>query len=397
MLNKTRVYLSIGLLFFAVVFTILVVFVPLLSRFPTVTNASVRERVPDWVALMKVTIVPSMPGAFPDSFTIVAENLILRDSIIEESLTHGGRAVCVEKLHEEARIEGFQMVAYSDDITARWSPRNCLIYSHQTQRIRSGHLGDPDSGTGGDYQPDAGTGIDIDEDKFEVVFPSESNPYYYFPYDSFDVVPLFDITLGIYDGDDKLIDDLSIEPALVVDFASSEWIASGPLAPNEVRNPTITLSRPLFSKILVPLLFIPILLAAPTIILVESLGTAVEISIALLLGTWTVREIVLPDQLPGFLVLDLITFIQFSAILISLLTAVLLHLYDKGTIFDSVMARSPSPAQYVGLPASDVVHRADCSHLEGQSLPMLQGFADIQSAVQNGRRFCKDCLADQTT
>jgi len=219
--------------------------------------------------------------------------------------------------------------------------------------------------------------------------------YYKYPYDHITVQVrlVFKGQLNVYA---ESIRSFELPASHIIETRLPGWRAYEVARPGESLFPSLILKRSPLVRILAPVLILLVLLVILSLPLVESFGTAVEIVVALVLGVWGVRQVLLPDGAPGPTEIDRFLLIEYSALTLALIVTAAPHLVAMWTGIKKPNQLLSDSYRYVGLIQSNVYHMVGCRHVADRSTSELVKYQDRDQAEGVGKRPCHTCMAGES-
>lgn len=330
-------------------------------------------------------LLPAEPGSFPDKLLLLVKEVYLHEDLAEEVLS----VACVNRIVAICGTSGnpvtYKKVLHIDSIPGKTF---CVEDVEQDpERFFSEEYWPRFLGSRRYYALDWTIELQMDPMKYE---------YYKYPFDHITVEAelVFEGQLHVVFADDRSR-SFELPASHVIETRLPGWKAYAVAGPGETLFPSLILRRDPAVRILACVLMALVFLVTAVLPLVDSLGTAVEISVALILGVWGVRQILLPNGAPGPTALDMILLIEYGALALALVGSVVLHLVAMRTGAKEANQPLSDSYRYIGLLHSNVYHMIDCRHVAGRSTPELVKYRDRDHAEGAGKRPCRTCVASE--
>jgi len=334
-------------------------------------------------------LLSAKSGDFPEKLLLVVKGVSIHEDLAEEVFgiacvdrivanyyTTGiielgdQEVVHIEGDREVLHIEGYQEVLRTDSTPSKTI---CVEY------------GDPDTEYSYEYFPlDWTIELRTDPLKYE---------YYKYPYDHITVGATFDFKVRLHDFSDNSVQSFELPASHIIEIWLPGWRAYEVTGPDRVSPPELRLRRSPLVRVLAPVLIALLFLVTALLPSLDSLDSAVEIAVALVLGVWGVRQTLLPGDAPGFTGLDMILLGEYGVLTLAVLGSVVRHLIATRTTVKQPTQSLSDSYRYVGLIQSNVYHMVGCRHVADRSTSQLAKYQDRDQAEAAGKRPCHTCMA----
>jgi hypothetical protein len=156
---------------------------------------------------------------------------------------------------------------------------------------------------------------------------TDLDPLYYYPFDEIDINPQSFIVITQKDTWGNIIGKVKIPAYLKIVSNPSIYPFSENKVIDEEQN--IILHRSMVLKIVIPILVISIILVLVVMVLLDSFTSIIELSVALILGIWALRQELVPANLDGIIALDIVFLLLYGCVLIIILFSIIKELIRK--------------------------------------------------------------------
>ncbi len=250
-------------------------------------------------------------NTFPHNFLLSYKKVVIYDNWLKVLFKEGVTFICVDQLSFEVQYNSLRKLHYS---ISSFTDMNTLQGECKSSYLSNGNVWT--------IELTNGSGHKLRFDKTDL------DPlYYYYPFDEIDINPQSFIIITQKGTWGNIIGKVKIPAYLKIVSNPSIY----PFPDNKVidEEQNIILHRSMVLKIVIPILVISIILVLVVMVLLDSFTSIIELSVALILGIWALRQELVPANLDGIIALDIVFLLLYGCVLIIILFSIIKELIRK--------------------------------------------------------------------